>query len=110
MEHLRTAVACLVSTVAIMGLIAILLISSYTIHPLYRSDLCSDIVQSDCRLHLPRADADKIPTLAPPRLHTPSTAEDTLHMPPVGQTVYVHVKTDRADIEVGWASGELIGR
>jgi hypothetical protein len=112
MEHLRSAVAGIVGVVAIFSLMAILVVSSKTQNQPCGTGLCSDVVQRNLELpHAPRPDAGKIPTLAPPRIDdTLSTADNSLQTPLFGQSVYVQVKTDRADIEVGWASGELLGR
>jgi hypothetical protein len=112
MEHLRSAVACLVGVIAIVCLMAILLISSNTQRQSCRTELCDNLVQ--CELVLPRApepDAGKEPTLAPPRIEDRiSTADTPERSPSLGQSVYVQIKTDHSDIEVGWASSEILGR
>jgi len=111
MELLRTTVASLVGVVTVFCVMTILAISPYTRDPIFPAELCSDLVQSDIgQQHLPQPDADKVPTLAPPRIDALSTAVNSLHIPSFGQSVYVQIKTDRADIEVGWASGEFLGR
>lgn len=111
MELLRTTVAILVGLAAIIGVLIIFAISSHTDGLAFRADLCSDLVQNDVgQQPAPQPDADKNPTLAPPHIDALSTAVDSLHTPPFGQTIYVQVKIDRADIEVGWASAEFLGR
>jgi hypothetical protein len=111
MEHLRTIIATLVGLVVVLGLMAILLMSSNAKSPLCRAELCGDLVPCDigCQKS-PGPDAGKAPTLAPPRLNTLSTADNSLRTPLLGQSVYVQVKTDRVDIEVGWASADFVGR
>jgi hypothetical protein len=112
MARLRRAIASLICIAAILGLMALLMISG-TRNPAYHTELCSDYVRCDIgRQHSTNPDTSKMPTLAPPRLKALSTTENSnsLHVPYPGQTVYVQVKTDRADIEVGWAPGDLLGR
>jgi hypothetical protein len=73
--------------------------------------MCEDSVQCDIpRQPSPGPDAGKVPTPAPPRLITLKTADSSLHTPALGQSVYVQVKTDHIDIEVGWASTDIMGR
>ncbi len=111
MDHLRTTVATLVGLIVILGLMVVLAISSNTQNPLCPTEQCEDIVQCDIPQQAsPGPDAGKVPTLAPPRLITLSTADGSLHTPPLGQSVYVQVKTDRIDVEVGWASADFLGR
>jgi len=111
MAHLRTIVATLVGLVVILGLMVILLVSSNAKSPLCRTELCRGLVPSNigCQKSL-GPDAGKAPTLAPPRLNTLSTADNSLRTPLLGQSVYVQIKTDRGDIEVGWASADFVGR
>jgi hypothetical protein len=112
MKHLRSAVAGIVGVGTIFSLIAILVISSKTQNQPCRTGLCINVVQ--CSLeppHAPMSDAGKVPTLAPPRIDDAlSTADNSMQTSSFGQSVYVQVNTDRTDIEVGWASGELLGR
>jgi hypothetical protein len=111
MEHLRTAVATLVGLIAILSLMAILAIGSRVTNPLCPSESCDDSVQCDIpRQPMPGPDAGKTPTPAPPRLIGLSTSDKTLPSPPLGQSVYVQVKTDHSDIEVDWASADFLGR
>jgi hypothetical protein len=112
MEHFRSAVACLVGVIAIVSLMAILVMSSNTQSQSCQTELCDLLVQCELGLpHAPEPDAGKEPTLAPPRIDDPvSTADNPVRTPSLGQSVYVQIKTDHSDIEVGWASGELLGR
>ncbi len=111
MEHLRATVATLVGLIVIVGLMVILAIGSNIKNPLCPTETCEDSVQCDIpRQPLPGPDAGKVPTPAPPRLITLKTADSSLHTPALGQSVYVQVKTDHIDIEVGWASADLLGR
>jgi hypothetical protein len=111
MEHLRATVATLVGLFVIVGLMVILAIGSNLKNPLCPTETCEDSVQCDIpRQPLPGPDAGKVPTPAPPRLITLKTADSSLHTPTLGQSVYVQVKTDHSDIEVGWASADFMGR
>ena len=111
MGHLRATVATLVGLIVIVGLMAILAIGSNTNNPLCSTEICEDSVQCDIpRQPSPGPDAGKVPTPAPPRLITLKTADNSLHTPALGQSVYVQVKTDHSDIEVGWASTDFLGR
>jgi hypothetical protein len=111
MEHLRATVATLVGLFVILGLLVILTISSHIKNPLCPTETCEDSVQCDIpRQPSPGPDAGKVPTPAPPRFITLKTADSSLHTPALGQSVYVQVKTDHGDIEVGWASADFMGR
>ncbi|MGD0383878.1 MAG: hypothetical protein ABSA77_10170 [Thermoguttaceae bacterium] len=111
MEHLKTTVSTLVGLIVIVGLMAILAINSNIKNPLCPAEIYEDSVQCDIpRQPSPGPDASKVPTPAPPRFITLSTADSSLHTPPLGQSVYVQVKADRVDIEVGWASADFLGR
>jgi hypothetical protein len=110
MEHLRATVATLVGLFVIVSLLVILTISSHINNPLCPTETCEDSVQCDIpRQPSPGPDAGKVPTPAPPRLITLTTA-DNFHTPALGQSVYVQVKTDHIDLEVGWASADFLGR
>jgi len=111
MEQFKNAVTSIVGIVSILGLMVFLAISSCIDSPTFRAELCSDRVPCDVRLkQSPQSDARKLPTLAPPCINTLSTTNNSLRTPLLGQPVYVQVKTDRAEIEVGWASGDYLGR
>jgi hypothetical protein len=111
MEHLRATIATLVGLIVIVGLMIALVISASTNNPLCPAETCEGFVQCDIpQQPSPGPDAGKIPTLAPPRSITLSTADSTVHTPPLGQSVYVQVKTDHVDVEVGWASADFLGR
>ena len=111
MEHLRATVATLAGLIVILGLMIILAIGSNIKNPLCPAEVCEDSVQCDIpRQPSPGPDAGKVPTPAPPRLITLKTADGSLHTPPLGQSVYVQVKTDHSDIEVGWVSTDFMGR
>jgi hypothetical protein len=111
MERLGTAVASLVGVVAIICVIVTLAISSYTDRPALPLELCNDLVQCDIvRQPSTLFEGGKAPTLAPRRSDAPSTADSVSQKASLAQPVYVQVKTDHADIEVGWASGEFLGR
>jgi hypothetical protein len=106
MEHLRTAVACLACVFVISIVLVVLAISSHAnIRAFQVSD--GDSIRLEIALRHPnKPDADQVPTPAPSRTDTPSKADNYSHVSQVGQTVYVQVKTDHGDIEVGWASSE----
>jgi hypothetical protein len=111
MEHLRTTVTTLAGLFVILGLMFFLAIGSNTVIPSSPTDVCEDSMQCDLT-HQPSLgpDAGKVPTPAPPRSIISKTADNSLHTPPLGQSVYVQVKTDHLDIEVGWASSDFLGR
>ncbi len=104
-------VALLVCMIAIWGMMVFFTISSYTNKLAFRPEFCTDLGQG---VNGPRQtlgpDADKAPTLAPPRHNVPSVVDNNLHVPSIGQTVYVQVESDHAEIEVGWAHSELVER
>jgi hypothetical protein len=111
MEYFRTLVATLVGIVVILGLMAIILASSYAKNSLCRSALCEDRVTSEFgQIKTSGPDSGKAPTLAPPRFNILSTTDNSLRTPLLGQSVYVQIKTDHGDIEVGWASADFVGR
>lgn len=112
MKHFNTTFASIISIVAILSVMAILAISSYKDTPALQAELCSDQAQCDVNLHHPhQPDVGKAPTLAPPRsINALSKADHPLRTPSLGQAVYVQVKTDHSEIEVGWAPGEYMGR
>ncbi len=111
MEHLRIAVATLVGLIVILSLMVALVISSQTYNPSCPMEKCESFAQCEIPQQPSTGpDADKVPTLAPPRLITLSTTDSNLHTPPLGQSVYVQVKADRNDVEIGWASADFLGR
>jgi hypothetical protein len=98
--------------IVIASLMAFLIFGSNSQCQSCKTELCNDLAQ--CNLAPICAsvpEAGKEPTLAPPRIGDPvSAADNSLRAPSLGQSVYVQIKTDHSDIEVGWASGELMGR
>lgn len=110
MEQLRTATAGLVCVVAILSLLALLAMSSFMHDRAVKPQMCDYLQLSSSVRHSASTDADKIPTLAPPRADVFSKADKPSHTLSLGQAVYVQVKTDYPEIEVGWAPGELLGR
>jgi hypothetical protein len=111
MEHVRTLISCFVGVIVITGSITIFAISPYHDNPAFEAESCDDLAQCTTMPQpVNHPDVDKTPTLAPPRTDGQSTADNALHTPSFGQTVYVQVKTDHADIEVGWAPSEFRGR
>jgi hypothetical protein len=112
MEHLKNTVASLLGMVFVFGLMTFLAISAYINRPIFPSDACNRLVQCDINLHQSlQFDADKVPTLAPPRNQNAlSKADNSLRASLLGQPVYIQVRTDHSEIEVGWATGESFGR
>ena len=111
MEHFRISFSAIIGVVAIVCLMAILAVSACIDSPAFKAGLCNAFVQCDIsQKSLPRPDASQMPTLAPPRAGDLSAKDGSLQALLIGQPVYVQVKTDRADIEVGWAPGEFMGR
>jgi hypothetical protein len=111
MERLKTMISGLASSITILGIIIILAINSHTTRPAFQAAPCNDLVRCE-RIQKPidHPDMDKIPTLAPPRKNSQSKPDNALHSPLPEQTVYVKVTIDHADIEVGWAPGEIRDR
>jgi hypothetical protein len=108
MEHLRTALATLVGLVVMLALTATLAISSSAGNSSCPVQTPQCLAQCDVPQKVsPGPDADKVPTLAPPRLTQSSTTDSTM---PSGQAIYVQVKADRNDVEIGWASADFMGR
>jgi hypothetical protein len=108
MEHLRTAVATLVGLGVMLALMAALTISPAANNSPCHVETPQCVAQCDVpQQPSPGPSADKVPTLAPPRLIPLSNADSTL---PSGQPVYVQVKADRNDVEIGWASTDFMGR
>ena len=111
MEHLRTAVAALVGLVVVLALTATLAISSGANNSPCPVEAPQCVARCDVpQQPSPSPDADKVPTLAPPRSTPASTADRTAQTPPSGQPIYVQVKADRNDVEIGWASTDFMGR
>ncbi|HEY4759282.1 MAG TPA: hypothetical protein VIH42_01745 [Thermoguttaceae bacterium] len=110
MEQVRIAIAMLVCMVVILCSMTIFANSSYTSDPALRPACCCDICQSDNGFRqTTRTDEGKVPTLAPPRCDS-STADNSLHPLQIGQAVYIRVEADHAEIEVGWAPTDFLGR
>jgi hypothetical protein len=110
MEQLRTAFTTLVGLAVILSLMAVFMIGiDKTACP---TETCDTLAQRGAAQQpVPHADADKAPTLAPPRRTALSTAtEGSTPSSQSGQAVYVQVKADRNDVEVGWASTDFLGR
>ena len=111
MEHHRIAVASLVCMITIGSVMAFLAMSFHTDGPAFRSEFRSGLGQSvNGSQQSDRPDIGKVPTLAPPRHNVQPTEDTTMQMPSFGQTVYVQVEADHAEIEVGWAHSEFLGR
>jgi hypothetical protein len=111
MEHYKSIIATLVCAIVISCLMAVLFISSNANIQLSRTGLCGNAVPCDSvPKQSPGTDIDNVPTLAPPRLNSLSATDGLIHATSLGQTVYVQVKTDHVDIEVGWASADFMDR
>jgi hypothetical protein len=115
MQHIKTSIATLVSLVAILGIMGFLFVSSDVDSLAARVEMCDEVVQCDIPQQLAvQQKTDEVPTLAPPRDNNQSLDDNSdsapKNAPLFGQTVYVQVKTDHAEIEVGWASSEKMGR
>jgi hypothetical protein len=106
MESLRTTVACLACVFVISIMLVVLSISSHTNIPAFQVSDCDPAPCEIASRHPNQPIADQVPTPAPSRTDTPSKADVSSYVPEIGQTVYVQVKTDHADIEVGWASSD----
>jgi hypothetical protein len=112
MVNFRIFVAMLIGAVIVLGVMTILAVSSSTSQPALRQALLSCELGKKIEIvrPAPKIKTDKVPTLAPPRTDIKPTADKSLHTPPLGQPVFVRIETDHNEIEVGWASPELMGR
>jgi hypothetical protein len=110
MDQFRTATASSVCVVAISILLAVLAMSSSSHDRVLKAEVCDYFQRTAPVSQSPLVDAGKIPTLAPPRADALSITDKSIRTLSHGQVVYVQVKADSPEIEVGWVPGESLGR